>query len=372
MLFKARPFIALLLILLSAGCAGPHALRHSRAKYSAAVQVTQNEQLLLNLVRLRYRDTPSFLELGSLATQFNFDESVGIAGTIKENSANFNVLGLSAGLEASERPTVSYTPLQGEDFVTKLISPIEEETIVLLTRSGWKGERVFRIAVQSLNGLPNIRKASGPTPRILTQDELDDARRFRQLVQNLEASSERRLVRFNYETVEIPKSTTIPKSALTPQHAVEAAQHGLKIINAHEQVAIAIDKIKSTSPAVASSIDGALLKNVVASVRDNGIPRPIRVKYDPDTGPLGPETKPKPFTVMGDDLLFEAVKVLHEEDSDQFRVVSCDVIDPDEVIVAGTSQKLVMTWHAEDNKQILDLGLPSLTAADEGRYVLQV
>ena len=97
-------------------------------------------KLDLNLVRLRYRDTPSFLELGSLASQFNFDESVGIAGTVKESSKNFSVLGLSAGLEASERPTASYSPLQGAAFVTKLISPIEEETIVLLTRSGWQGE----------------------------------------------------------------------------------------------------------------------------------------------------------------------------------------------------------------------------------------
>ena len=119
MLSKRAPFAALLLLLLTGGCAGPHALRHSRSKYAAAVQVTRNEQLLLNLIRLRYRDTPSFLELSSLATQFSFDESAGVTGTIKENSKNFNVLGLSAGLGASERPTASYTPLQGADFVTK-------------------------------------------------------------------------------------------------------------------------------------------------------------------------------------------------------------------------------------------------------------
>jgi hypothetical protein len=186
MLSKHSLLPALLLLLLAGGCAGPYVLRHSRPKYAEAVQVTRNEQLLLNLVRLRYRDTPSFLELTSLATQFSFDETFGITGSIKENSSNFNVLGLNAGLDVSERPTASYTPLQGADFVTKLISPIEEETIVLLTRSGWKGERVFRIAVQSLNGLANMRKASGPTPRQLTHDEISNAMVFRCLVENLE------------------------------------------------------------------------------------------------------------------------------------------------------------------------------------------
>ena len=88
---KRLTLLTLLILLLAGGCAGPRALRHSRSKYAAAVQVTRNEQLLLNLVRLRYRDTPSFLELGNLATQFSFDESAGIAGTIKENSKNFNV-----------------------------------------------------------------------------------------------------------------------------------------------------------------------------------------------------------------------------------------------------------------------------------------
>ena len=71
-----------------------------------------------------------------MASQFYFDGSAGVAATVKEHSKNFNVLGLSGGLSGSERPTASYTPLQGAEFVTKLISPIEEETIVLLTRSG--------------------------------------------------------------------------------------------------------------------------------------------------------------------------------------------------------------------------------------------
>ena len=204
--------------------ASARAIRHSREKYNAAVQVTRNEQLLLNLVRLRYRDTPSFLELGSLATQFSFDASAGAIGTLRENSLNFNILELGAGGGGSERPTASYTPLQGAEFVTRLISPIDEETIVLLTRSGWKGERVFRTTVQSLNGLANVRSAAGPTPLVVKQREIAEAFSYRELVRRLEEYSENDLVRFNYETIETPKSAVIETVALTPEHAVQAAR----------------------------------------------------------------------------------------------------------------------------------------------------
>lgn len=362
---------AVLVILLSSGCAGPRAIRQSRAKYAETIQDTRNEQLLLNMVRLRYRDTPSFLELSSLATQFNFDESVGVGTTLKENSSNFDVLGLNASWGMSERPTVSYTPLQGADFVTQLIAPVEEETIVLLTRSGWKGERVFRVAVQSLNGLPNLRKASGPTPTQLSQREINNAIEFQFLVQSLESLSEEGAIRFNYETVETPKSVAIPKTSLTPQDTIEATQQGLKIIHPHTQVAINIDKIKSVSPEVNDYLDEALLDNVVAKIDQEGLPHPIRVTYDPHFDPANPELSESPFRVLDDDLLFKAVEELNRENGD-FTTVQCDIINPDEVILAGSTQKLVMTWDAEHNLRIDELGLPSLKSAEEGRYVLRL
>jgi hypothetical protein len=275
-------------------------------------------------------------------------------------------------LDVSERPTASYTPLQGADFVTKLISPIEEETIVLLTRSGWKGERVFRIAVQSLNGLANMRKASGPTPRQLTHDEISNAMVFRCLVENLEDYSERGIVRFNYETVEIPQSLPIRVSALTPKDAVRAAQHGFKIVHQHEQAGIAINKIKSDSPMVESYVDDGLLENLEKEVKTNGLPRPIRVEYVSNTGIIGEESEPLPFKVVDDDLLFKAVTAIHQKDSKQFAFVSCDIIDPDKVIVAGTSERLVMTWDAKNKEEIESLNAPNLLIASEGRYVLKI
>jgi hypothetical protein len=58
-------------LLLATSCAslGSRAIKGERINFNAALQQTADEQLLLNLVRLRYRDTPAFLE--GPAEEFN-------------------------------------------------------------------------------------------------------------------------------------------------------------------------------------------------------------------------------------------------------------------------------------------------------------
>jgi len=153
-----------MVIAILAGChaTGPASVGTGRASYNMVIQRTNNEQLLLNLVRLRYRDTPYFLEVSSVATSFDFTASA--AGAVSLPESESNTYDLGAGISFSEQPTVSYTPLQGEDFVRQLMSPIDLNTIILLYHSGWSVERIFRICLQSINSIPNAPSASGPTP----------------------------------------------------------------------------------------------------------------------------------------------------------------------------------------------------------------
>ncbi len=109
---------------------------------------------------------------------------------------------------------------------------------------------------------------------------------FKNLVRDLEDRSMSKVLRFNYETVETPKSTDIPISTFTPEHAVQAAQQGLKIVHKHERVSIDIHKIKSVSPEAESYINEKLINNRVSSIKSDGLPRPLRVKYDPRAEPL--------------------------------------------------------------------------------------
>ena len=157
-------YLLMVFLTVVAGCntVGPASVRTGRAQYNITIQQTNSEQLLLNIVRLRYRDPPYFLEVSSISTTFDFTASA--SGSASLPSSESKIYDLGAELSFSEQPTVSYTPLQGEDFVTALMSPVDLNTIILLYNSGWSVERIFRVCMQSINSVQNAPTASGPTP----------------------------------------------------------------------------------------------------------------------------------------------------------------------------------------------------------------
>lgn len=146
------------------GCnvTGPVAVKTGRGMYNNVIQGTGNEQLLQNLVRLKYRDTPFFMEVASISTSFEFTASAGANATLPDASPD--TYGLSGGLSYIEKPTVTYTPLQGDRFVMQLMKPISLDIVLLLYHSGWSIERIFRLTLQSINDIKNAPSASGPTP----------------------------------------------------------------------------------------------------------------------------------------------------------------------------------------------------------------
>jgi len=158
---------AVIPVILAGGCVfGPAALDATHLAYNKVLRRTNDEQLLLNLVRLRYREAPAFLEVGSISAQFTFGQSADIVGTLTEGPSltNPHRLQLEAGAVYQERPTITLAPLQGKKFVNKVLAPLKLDVVVLLLRSGWSVDRVLRMTVQRMNGLDNASSASGPTP----------------------------------------------------------------------------------------------------------------------------------------------------------------------------------------------------------------
>ncbi|MDF1658004.1 MAG: hypothetical protein P1U58_10365 [Verrucomicrobiales bacterium] len=152
------------MVFFATGCAtrlGPGSIKQSHRPYNDSVIETLNEQLLLNLVRLKYRDNPYFIEITSITTSQSIEGSVGGAATLR----NFRNTAVSAGSTYSDKPTISYQPLQGEEFIQKLMAPVPIQGILKLTQSGWSIERVMRLAVEQANNIQNAPSASGPTPK---------------------------------------------------------------------------------------------------------------------------------------------------------------------------------------------------------------
>ena len=147
---------------------GPATIANGRFDYNEAIVRSFDSQMLLNLVRLRYQDSILFLDLTSVVASYSREARVGASTNVDvANSSNPTAVGLGAtgGLTWSESPTISYAPLQGEDFANRLLAPIQPSAILLLSRSGWGLERLLICTVQQLNELPNATAIGGVAPR---------------------------------------------------------------------------------------------------------------------------------------------------------------------------------------------------------------
>lgn len=166
MLFPRTIGLLLVAALLLQGCAtniGPSSVRRERPNYNREIVQSHDEQMLLNLVRLRYRDTPLFVELTSVVTSYAFDQNLSIGAKIFDSKVGDEYTA-GAGLLIGNRPTVTYLPLQGEEFAIRMLSPLPLDSIMLFSQTGWSVERLLLLCVQRINDVENAASATGPTP----------------------------------------------------------------------------------------------------------------------------------------------------------------------------------------------------------------
>lgn len=167
---------------LLSGCTsfGSWVLSEERINYNAALQITNDEQLLLNLVRLRYLDSTAFVEVGSITAQSSFQSGIegGRQAASLGNAASF--FGIMGSLNYSTQPTMVYTPLQGEDFIRRLMSPLTLERLVLLYHSSWGIKRLFSLCVQEINEIENATRTPHPRP-----ERVAEIRKFARVVELL-------------------------------------------------------------------------------------------------------------------------------------------------------------------------------------------
>lgn len=155
-------FAAVLIAVFLGGCAqlGPKVLVTGRPLYNVAVQQTEAQQLLLNIVRQRYNDPIMFLDVTSISSSFSREASAGLLGTFGHSGSN-SVAG-TLGATFSENPFISYAPNTGEKFVRQMLKPLDLNTVVLVVQAGWSVERILLIIGNSINQLRNSPSGDEP------------------------------------------------------------------------------------------------------------------------------------------------------------------------------------------------------------------
>jgi hypothetical protein len=163
-IFAARAIVILSGLFVLGACQwiGPRAVKVGMPAYNLAISETGHQLLLLNLVRMRYSETPYFMEISNIFASPGFTAGAKAGGTLVSGGSDLGSLG--AEMTYSEIPTIVYTPLAGEKFARRLLQPIESENISLLYQGGWNLERILRLCVQRINNVWNAESATGPTP----------------------------------------------------------------------------------------------------------------------------------------------------------------------------------------------------------------
>jgi hypothetical protein len=80
----------------------------------------------LDIVRLRYGDAPSFVDVSSVISAYTFQGQVSAAGQFSSNLTNAvpsHLASVSGTALYFDRPTITYTPLSGDKFARSLGRP---------------------------------------------------------------------------------------------------------------------------------------------------------------------------------------------------------------------------------------------------------
>lgn len=150
----------------AAGCMGSWAIRGTRLHYNQSFSHTASQEMLLNIVRMRYGESPTFLDLPMInsVTEAKVD---GAGGQNGDNPAQ-GFLGGDFGLR--DEPTLSYQPRRGDNLAESMIEAFTAE--MLLDIPPGDDTRTFLLAfVDSINGVRNSPTATSPGSRVLKPND---------------------------------------------------------------------------------------------------------------------------------------------------------------------------------------------------------
>lgn len=158
-----RIMTVILFLSITAGCGsiGPTTLGRDRYDYVSAISESLKQQILLNIVKLRYADVPVFMDVGQVISGYELEGTLSASGNLGDKDwktaggALGTFLNLGAGGRYLDRPTITYSPLTGADFIKTMMTPFPPGSIMFLVEAGWPVDVLLQVGVQAINGMRN-------------------------------------------------------------------------------------------------------------------------------------------------------------------------------------------------------------------------
>ena len=203
------------------GCAGPKAVRYTRMRYNEVIRDTNDEQLLMNIVRLRYADSPVFIDLPSITSQFEVSGRGNYLGGAGNQFGGRTNLGFGE-LSLRDTPTLSYHPREGREIAKALLTPLSSDLLIVVN-AGADIEQLLLLTINDANDVPNAPAATTLAPKVPSDNE-----RFRRGIQLLSSLRQREATELAFGTNEESEisSDPIPKSSVQGRDLLSAARDG--------------------------------------------------------------------------------------------------------------------------------------------------
>jgi hypothetical protein len=107
------------LLVLGTGCKsiGPKTIPRDRFDYSSALAESWKNQMLLNIVKVRYLDLPIFLDVGQVVSGYTLETTGNLGGQLSSSDALLgNRATMGAGVRYTNRPTITLHAVDGGSF----------------------------------------------------------------------------------------------------------------------------------------------------------------------------------------------------------------------------------------------------------------
>ena len=139
------------------GCGnfGPERLNEDQLGFSHALGEGQKRQTFQNIIQIRYGDTPVFLNISQVISGYQLQRNVTAGFELFPTSSSGTYLSGSGGVQLQQTPTFTFQPVTGQEFTSSFIRPLSPTELIPLSVSGLPIDVLFRLSVQSINGLQN-------------------------------------------------------------------------------------------------------------------------------------------------------------------------------------------------------------------------
>lgn len=153
--------VALTTALLAAcGSLGPRTMDNDQLDYGESIGDNWKNQMLANIVKIRYVDMPVFVDVGSIVAGYSLETIVSGRLGFSDSFTGGNTQNLGVTGRYTDRPTITYMPKTGDQYLRSLLAPVEPKNLLALVQAGYNAELLFTWAVESINGVSNYRGTS--------------------------------------------------------------------------------------------------------------------------------------------------------------------------------------------------------------------